>query len=88
MTCPRRASDKDCRSRAENAKDHTKSQLLFARQPDLAATLTNVPSPLILLRKQRGEVAETSIFFRKRMPPQVAEIIPESFRGFFGNKKR
>src|SRR5436189_4788247 len=46
MTYPRRASDKHCRSRAENAKNHTKSELLFARQPDLAAAHTSVAFPL------------------------------------------
>jgi hypothetical protein len=44
---PRRASDKDFPSRAENAKDHVNNELLCARQLGLAAALTNVPFPLI-----------------------------------------
>jgi hypothetical protein len=39
------ATDKNCRSRAENDKDQIKSELLFARQPDLVAALTSVPFP-------------------------------------------
>ena len=34
------ATDKDCPSSADNDKDHIKSELLFARQPDLAAAHT------------------------------------------------
>jgi hypothetical protein len=41
------ASDKDCRSRADNDKHQIKSELLFARQPDLAAVHTSLPFPLI-----------------------------------------
>jgi hypothetical protein len=57
------ASDKDCRPPADNDKDQIKSQLLFARQPDLAAAHTTAAPPLAFLRKQRGEVAEVLIFF-------------------------
>jgi hypothetical protein len=59
------ARDKDCLPPADNDKDQIKSELLFARQPDLAAAHTPAASPLAFLRKQRGEVAEVLIFFEK-----------------------
>src|SRR5204862_2651004 len=59
------ASDEDCRSRAENDKDHIKSELLFARQPDLPAALTSVACPLILSTETARRSFETLTFFQK-----------------------
>jgi hypothetical protein len=67
------ANDEDCRSPADNDKDHIKSELLFARQPDLAAAHTTVPSPLIFSTETARRSFETSIFSRKR--PQTRERI-------------
>src|SRR5207245_10771871 len=60
------AIDEKCRSQAENDKDHTKSELLFARQPDLLAALTSVAGPLILSTETARRSFETLTFFRKR----------------------
>jgi hypothetical protein len=60
------ASDKDCRSPADNDKDHLKSELLFARQPDLAAVHTSLPFPLTLSTETARRSFESLIFFRKR----------------------
>jgi hypothetical protein len=59
------ASDKDCRSRADNDKHQIKSELLFARQPDLAAVHTSLPFPLILSTETARRSFEPSIFFQK-----------------------
>src|SRR6266446_8775757 len=59
------ASDEDCRSRAENDKDHIKSELLFARRPDLPAALTSVACPLILSTETARRSFETLTFFQK-----------------------
>jgi hypothetical protein len=80
------ASDKDCRSPADNDKDHLKSELLFARQPDLAAVHTSLPFPLIFSTETARRSCRILDSFQKTVPPQVAEIIRR--RGFFGYKKR
>jgi hypothetical protein len=59
------ASDKDCRSPADNDKDHIMSELLFARQPDLAAAHTPVPFPLILSTETASRSCRNLNFFQK-----------------------
>jgi hypothetical protein len=59
------ASDKDCRSPADNDKDHIKSELLFARQPDLAAAHTTVPFPLNLFYGNSEAKFRNLNFFQK-----------------------
>ena len=72
------ASDKDCRSPADNDKDHIKSELLFARQPDLAAAHTPVPFPLILSTETASRSCRNLIFFpendRKRANDKLQTV--------------
>ena len=59
-------SDKDCRSPADNDKHQIKSELLFARQPDLAAVHTSLPFPLIISTETARRSSRNPNFFRKR----------------------
>jgi hypothetical protein len=49
---------KDCRSPADNDKDHIKSELLFARQPDLAAAHTSLPFSLIFYGNSEAKLSK------------------------------
>jgi len=59
------ARDKDCRSPADNDKAHIKSELLFAPQPGLVATLINVPFPLIFSTETARRSCRNLNFFQK-----------------------
>src|SRR5207244_7883564 len=78
-TWPRCASNKDCRSRAENDKDHIKSELLFARQPDLAAALTNILFLSIFSTETARRSCRNFDFFQK-----MSADFPTFARGLAG----
>jgi hypothetical protein len=56
------ASDKDCGSPADNDKDHIKSELLFARQPDLAAVHTSLPFPTLFYGNSEAKLSKLQFF--------------------------
>jgi hypothetical protein len=62
------ASDKDCRSPADNDKNQIKSELLFPREPDLAAAHTTVAFPLIFSTETARRSCRNLDFFLKKRP--------------------